>query len=673
MSSNPVARALLSPGIYIGLLASAILLILAYQVRPSYDIPFGTATDGPLLRGFNAGERAPGKEGFNFRWTEDESVITLQDVGRQDFDVTLAVNGSRPAGQPAPTLKVSIADRVLLDARPTAALQEYRFSVPREALSNGSLALHISTNAFSPAGDPRKLGLMAVHLLVKPSANPDRFIEPPVPPILALLLASALLGLLMSLLGWGPGGSALGALAVGLLGSWLLAADRLWLTTGRWYDRWPLALLAGIAAAALLYPVGGWLLRLCRTPWTSWQRRALLTLVAVAFAVRLAGQLHPQIFIVDLNFHAHRFETVQSGQLLFTILSAEWGGHQTFYLPTPYVFMLPVQWLLHDELLVIKLATVTFGTLGAFAIFAIARRAMADGRAGLLASALYLTVPMSVLPYSWGITSNVFGEFFLLCSLAIAVLAYRNLTPARPPFWALLFTLLMALLSHPGVVQLCAAAFGLIGLIWLVAARKRDGRRQAAWLLAGLALAGGISYMAYYGHFAADMLKTLGEIRAERAAAATGELHLKVGGSVADKSLGLFVRYVNTRPEWLVGGLEGFWREAQAYYRVWPLFGALVGFWATGSRSWNGRRALVSAALAWALTALLFAAVGWVMNLYVRYALFALPIVTLGCGALLSQVWRRGRAGAWLTAMMLLFFAAEALALWQYRITYAFK
>jgi hypothetical protein len=70
---------------------------------------------------------------------------------------------------------------------------------------------------------------------------------------------------------------------------------------------------------------------------------------------------------------------------------------------------------------------------------------------------------------------------------------------------------------------------------------------------------------------------------------------------------------------------------------------------------------------------LLFLVVGWVMNLYVRYALFALPVVALGAGALLSALWKRGRAGAWLTVMMLVFFAAEALALWQYRITYAFK
>jgi hypothetical protein len=140
------------------------------------------------------------------------------------------------------------------------------------------------------------------------------------------------------------------------------------------------------------------------------------------------------------------------------------------------------------------------------------------------------------------------------------------------------------------------------------------------------------------------------------------------------------VQYVNTRSAWFFGGLRGFWQEAQAYYRVWPLAGAFLGYvWLWPVRPvWSVRRAeprrlLVLAAAGWALTVLLFLVVGWVMNLYVRYALFALPIVSLGAGILLAQIWRQGRTGGWLTLMMLVFFAAEALALWQYRITYAFK
>jgi hypothetical protein len=399
----------------------------------------------------------------------------------------------------------------------------------------------------------------------------------------------------------------------------------------------------------------------------------------VVFAVRLAGQLHPQIFIVDLLFHVHRFETVQSGTLLFTIESAEWGGRSTFYLPTPYMMMVPLQWLLNDELLVVKLFTVVLSTLGAFPVYLIGLRA-AGSRAGLLASALYLSVPIAVLPFSWGITSNVFGEFFALCALAVIVLCYPNLSPRGAPFWVLLVSLSLALLSHPGVVQLTGLAFALMGAIMLTR-RGRENRLAGAWALGALATAAVLAFVLYYRHFAADMLRTLQEIRAERAAQASpGSVHLKIGGSVADKSLGLIVRYVETRREWLFGGLRGFWQEAQAYYRVWPVAGAIVGYgWlslharARVSRSGAAARALILAALGWGIAVLAYAVVGWTVNLYVRYALFALPVIALGSGVLLALVSRRGKAGALTAVLVLLFFAVEAVALWHFRITYAFK
>jgi len=147
---------------------------------------------------------------------------------------------------------------------------------------------------------------------------------------------------------------------------------------------------------------------------------------------------------------------------------------------------------------------------------------------------------------------------------------------------------------------------------------------------------------------------------------------------VADRSLGLVVRFAESRRDWLFGGLRGFWQEAHAYYRVWPVVAALLGFglvWPAGAEGRQFRRGAVVAVAAagWLLAVILYALIGWTVNLYVRYALFALPVVALGAAIVLSGLWRRGRAGALLTSMMFLFFAAEALALWHFRITYAFK
>ncbi len=285
---------------------------------------------------------------------------------------------------------------------------------------------------------------------------------------------------------------------------------------------------------------------------------------------------------------------------------------------------------------------------------------------------------MAVLPFSWGITTNVFGEFFALCALAVAVGASDRLHPTRPAFWALLAVLLVALLSHPGVVQLTVAAFGLISVLWLWRGRTIAHRGAAVWALVALVAAVGLSYALYYRHFAGSMLQTFQDIQAERAGTQAGEARLRVGGSVADRSLGLVVSFVSTRSEWLVGNLRAFWQEAQAYYRVWPLVGAVPGYlllWPgrgrTRKRALAARLAL--AAVGWALAVVLFALVGLLLNLYVRYMLFALPVVAAGAGILLAALWRRGRYGVVLALLVLAYFAVEALALWHYRINYAFK
>ncbi|MDQ3931082.1 MAG: hypothetical protein M3328_18295, partial [Chloroflexota bacterium] len=319
------------------------------------------------------------------------------------------------------------------------------------------------------------------------------------------------------------------------------------------------------------------------------------------------------------------------------------------------------------------------GTLGVLPVYYIAKRLLRDGRAGVLAALLYVTLPMAVLPYSWGITPNVFGEFFLLCSLVVALGSAGNIAPVRPAFWALVILLTITLLSHPGVVALCGVAFGLLGILWV--ARRHATRRAGALLLVALVLAAGVSYVIYYHHFTGQMLDSLARIGAERAQASEdGGFSRVVGGSVEDASLGLINREVRSRSQWVLGGVEGVWREAVAYYRGWPVLAMLLGLvlvYPTGRllRARLGREQLrfVTSGAVWLAAVGLFAFVGWATSVYVRYMLSALPVVALGAGLLLSSVWRRGGTGRLLSLLMVVFFAVEALVLWHYRITYQFK
>jgi hypothetical protein len=680
-------RALLNPGIYAGVLLAFILVVAAYQVRPAYDIPIGTPTDGPLLRNFYDPETPPKDSGTpyaTYRWSRgNNSSIVFQDVGRQDFDIVLEVNGSRPAGQPPPSLKIKSGDTTLVDVQPPPGVQDYAFKVKREEVRDGTVSLELQTNSFKLQGDARDLGIIVTRVKLSPAPGLDRFVEPPTEPLVAITGAVALLAIFLAVLGWGAGAVFTCAVALGLLSASLLVFDRLWLTSQRWYWAWPQSLIAGGVLAIACWPIAGWLFARGGVNWTALQRRALLSLVMLVFAVRLAGQLHPSIFVYDLGYHVNILLRVSTGDWLFTTQPAELGrfGHSTFYLPTPYIFMEPLDWLLRDHRLTIRLMTVGTGTLGGLPIFFLAARATGNGRAGLLSSALYLIMPMSVIIFSWGITPNIFGEFFALCSLAVAVGAYQSLRPTNPAFWALSALLTITILSHPGVLALSTVAFLMIALLWWTGRRRIGGWRPAVGLLGAYATAALVALAIYYRHFVPGMIETLKQVQQERAnGTGAGGVPLIVGGSVEDARLGLYQREVHNFGEWFFLGISGFWSEAQAYYRVWPIVGAVVGYnyltyraRLTVGPARGTASALVLAAIGWTVSVVLFGIVGWATNLFVRYPLFALPIIALGSGVWLSGVWRRGRAGRWLAMLLIVFFAVEALAFWQYRINFAFK
>jgi hypothetical protein len=578
-------------------------------------------------------------------------------------------------------MTIDVSGHTLFEGGVSPDLIDYTLDVPSDAVKEGTLDVHIITNAFSAPGDTseRDLGVTLTRVMVEPGSHPDRFVTPPTGVAGALVGAVAILGLALAILGWGAGGVAAGAILLGTVAAGLLVFDRIWLTSGGWYWAWPQALIIGALSTWMVDIISSVVFRLARVDWWGWARSGLLTAMLVAFAVRLAGQFHPQIFIVDLLFHVHRFEIVESGRLLFMTQPAEWANHSTFYLPTAYVYMLPLQAIINDMASAIRITMVALGTAGAVPVFFIAARVV-DRRAGVIAAYLYLVFPISVLLFSWGILTNIFGEFFALLTLALFVGAGDRLDFRKPAYWSLVFVLTMALLSHPGVVQLISLAVAaLVALLWL--ARKRlGGRANAGWTLAAFALSWVISYAIYYWNFVPGMIQTLGDITRERAAASSGTMQLRVGGGIGDRSLGLTSTVVHNWSDWFWLGLQGFWNEARAYYRAWPLAGAVLAcmvIWPTKHAAMGNvgraRTRLVLSMAAWTVAIGVLALVGWLANLYVRYSLFALPLAALGSGIVLSLICRRGWAGRWVALLVVIFFAVEAVGLWQYRINYGLK
>jgi hypothetical protein len=242
-------------------------------------------------------------------------------------------------------------------------------------------------------------------------------------------------------------------------------------------------------------------------------------------------------------------------------------------------------------------------------------------------------------------------------------------------------------LSHPAVVAILSFAIGVLCLAWWVFGRRTPdmGWRRAGWTAVAYVAALVAAYAVYYVNVVPTMIDTLVDITKEDANNGAGgnSVHVLVGGAVSDKSLGLFVRYVDNWGDWFWSGLLGIWAEFWAYFRTWPIVGAVLGFAAmlplgirrsTASAPGRAaRRRLYLAGFAWAVSSVVFLLVGWRLNLYVRYSLFALPVIVLGVGYLLARVWESGKWGRALALLVTGFFVVTALTFWQYRINYGLK
>jgi hypothetical protein len=278
---------------------------------------------------------------------------------------------------------------------------------------------------------------------------------------------------------------------------------------------------------------------------------------------------------------------------------------------------------------------------------------------------------MSYLPFSWGIATNVFGAWCTTALFALLTLGYDALR--RPAVTALLtVAAALALLSHPG--EFVLAATTLAGAVALFGLAIRP-RFRGSWptLAAAVALAGLVAFALLYRLVAADMLakgwetvqtKLGGQPPAAGAAAAPG---WRVGGAIDDPIIGLQGRRVTTVPALLAGGLAGYWREAVGYYSLWPPLFALVAL-----RLMRGTKALARLRLTsilWWGVAALFALVGLLLNVYVRYAYFLLPAISVGAGLALARLSRAGRWGRLLAALLLAGTGVAGLWFWFLRIS----
>jgi len=637
-----------------------VLIFLVYQVRLGQTIHVGVLTDDkPYVVRMNDPERA---DFGQYRWTSGDSQIRLPGQGRGAYRLGLQMAGS---ANPRPSVEVLVNGIALQRFDLVAGLAEYTVDIPASATASGDLLITLRSQAFQPSGDARQLGVVLSRITVTPTG--DTGIQLPPERTTLILWGLALLAYLFAwIAGFGPRDAGLvgGLVALGWAG--LLLVNRPWLAI--WVAT------GGLVRAALVGLVLLIVLRLALSPLSRLaglrigpgELRWPLLLAALLFVAHFGGDLHPHTRVVDLNFHANRYNDVnRNGQLLLMVESREWGTRTTVYPPTAYLFMRPFSLLMPDVITTILFFIALAEATRLCLVYLVARKATGLPLAGRFAAIIFGIVPMAYLPFSWGIATNMFGEWCLTAIFALLALGYDRL---RRPIVAVTLTIFitLGLLSHPGEFVLTAVTIG--GALVLFGLFRRP-RFRGPWPLLTLAavLGAALAFALLYRFVAADMLSKGGDTLGQKLGGDGGPRTWRVGGAIDDGILGLKGYRVSTIPTLIRGGLVGYWREAWGYYYAWPPLLALAAL--PLLRGTPDRERLRLTSIIWWFVAILFALAGLLLNVYVRYALYLLPVIAIGAGFGLALLWRRGRIAQLAIALLLIATTGAGLWLWYLRIS----
>ena len=627
--------------LYLLLGLGLLLIVLGYQVGygARLGIDVGTNNDRFYLSGFNDGE-INGK--LNFRWSQDVSLMVVPGVGRnQNLALTLGLIGSRPAGQAPAVLTVTADSTIVAVLRPPPGPQTYTVTIPASVNSADDLTIYFAANAFSPPHDRRVLGVVFDTVALSQPAN-DGLTLPPVSTALSLLFSLLLLYFTLGHLGvttriaWAVG------VALMLLVAAVLILDR--------YDLTAFALpllvimLCVYGMALLLPPMVNWtLMRLGAGP-SAMALRWLMLLFLLAFAIKAGGMMHPRFIMLDHIFRAHQVQELVADPAAFwdkyQRVSAAAGNSDVrtsselsivgqwnlpvplpyppfaYYLFVPFGLLWPTA---HVDRLVIacNTALTVLACTMAFALYAIAKRGLGSGRAGIIAAAITLFAPLSYLHFSDGNWPYIWGGWLAVVYIMAAVcLADRASKPL--PFVILSLLAALTLTSHTAIA-LFMAVFVALALVVVLLMRRRGGFGFPLWPLLASFGVGALLSLVYYGAYIWPILTvSLPAIIA----------HLGSG-------VGQDTRFYRTPP------LSGFWPQVWAHFTAWPLILAVAGLalLLVGRVAGNSvRRFALAIIIAWAGVFALFSVADLKVNLLQRHMLFALPLLGLLAGYALVRL-----------------------------------
>jgi hypothetical protein len=365
-----------------------------------------------------------------------------------------------------------------------------------------------------------------------------------------------------------------------------------------------------------------------------------VTLILLAFALRLVGSLHPHAIPNDLVLNTNNLVAFTGGAVYDTeSLPKESGGGRAPYPPGQYLVLAPLQLLLAPDNaareVIVRSGGALLDSLVVGLLWYVLWRAV-GWRAALFGAALYLA-PLPLLRSFWiGEHANIAGQ--ALAMPLLVLLAVGAHTLARPRVLAVAVALLsLAVLGHLGVTISLAFMLVCLPVVWLVARNVRLPFGALIVVGVAAALLAGLFYYSAFGH-----------LLVERLNAPAPPNSIEPPQSFSEKL---------NRIVWALGRPDNV---------LTPL---MLGFGAAGivaltrfsQRTRPALHPFVLLLLAWWGGVLLSFSLLIRSEQGVRWEVFLYPALCLGAGPALAAFWSRGRAGKLLVILALVFVLARSI------------
>ncbi len=570
-------------------------------------------TDPPsLISGVYPAEHDPNWT-LTFAWTRDEVKIRLPGIDRRiPWTFAARVRGGRPDVNPS--------IEILCDGLPIATFQtgaefdEVRATLPAhpERPHGATLTLHVSSTFVPGPSDPRPLGVMLDWLSLTPSGTALA----PRSALLGSAVASAAAGVALASIGLTAGSAILGAAVVS-------AGIAAVVTRGfAPYSGFPnTAILVSLWTGAALV-CGVAIVRMARRRPLRNTARFAAVFTSMALLLKLLVLLHPDMPIGDAMFHAHRFQTVLGGTLLFTSVAP--GGYQFPYPPGLYVLSAVFASLVHRgaaDVSLLRIVVAAADAAAALVLYRVVVHGWGDRLAAAMAVALYHLTPIDFTVMTTANLTNAFAQSVGVVALALMASAVVTLSNVIA-LTALTAALAVAFLSHTSTLAILFAVAVFCALFFL--ARGGPALRSGAFAIAVAAIVAAVlSVVVYYGHFLATYRAEFARIGQETAAG-TAAGHRSIAQRAGEVPYGLRINF----------GLA-------------LLALAALGGWWQYARAAADRLSLTVAG--WLVACAAFLLVGVLTPVDLRYYLAAIPAVAVLAARGAARAWEQ--RGMWRVAV----------------------